>query len=812
MEQLPSYQDAAGKKQWLELVAPYVDPSDYNSLCCVSRHFRRHFAPRVWKDPLAVVRTSNRDTAYDYQWYSKFLAHIREMDASTASMVAVMDFRGFAPASGLDEHQEAYNNSFRELATRLPNLRCLLLDEHPQLNLSMLSRHAFRSSTAVSLENIHLISIANCGISLPARFFGGQWLKGLVYLDMSNTPGTLGNQGALIPEDLPFLRILKLRRKNLIDLTAGAIVREFRTQLFSLDVSKNGLTDDFLRTLLEYGLPVYSNTKLRTNDHFRVEGQVRPISNDDHPRPNSRLFFVDESEWSATFSSPDRYLADPPIYNTINDDFISEEGQTVRGRSKGRERIRGDSAHDAVKVLAGGPGEEIPDALHPQHQRFHWPHLHAGTTHLHLNELMLSASAVKSFIRESPGYIEHFECDRTYLPPHHASAWQSKASYLSKAATLYALPGAAYLFRPVISSNLRVLKAHHSLVTNTPTLESRSTGELTNLWLAETHMRERLDLAYPQTFVPDMNPRLDSLTISMIPRYSTGMVTKRLLSFLRLAAHQEQAIESTRALLPFRGPPMLKGLRHIRLEFEPDAKDELGSLDNETDELDSGALVEQGTEAFSFFSESAWGPSSSPVKSKVKQQVVVETTSAAEAEDAVLKGKGPSMMEEKIDDYPFNRAKGEHVSFTISPGGDSSQPLKLVVSVWIGSGLISPDNPPAINEYMRNVCDPANREGASPATPCHVAAGVPAGSFIFERAWDSIMLPAAAAEVKLPTKAELRAMEDVVARIKAFRLESRREYAALDAERRNLGGHEYWRGRLEIVLPQGRAHSSDYWR
>lgn len=63
MEQLPSYQDATGKKQWLELVAPYIDASDYQSLCCVSRQFHSLFAPRAWKDPLAVVRTLTRDIA-----------------------------------------------------------------------------------------------------------------------------------------------------------------------------------------------------------------------------------------------------------------------------------------------------------------------------------------------------------------------------------------------------------------------------------------------------------------------------------------------------------------------------------------------------------------------------------------------------------------------------------------------------------------------------------------------------------------------------------------------------------------------------
>lgn len=723
-----------------------------------------------------------------------------------------MDFRGFAPVLGPDDHQEAYNNSFGELATRLPNLRCLLLDGHPQLNLSQLSRHAFRSSTSVSLDKIHLISIANCGTSLPARFFGDQWLVGLVYLDMSNTPGTLGNHGALIRHDLPNLRILKLRGKHLTDSTAGAIVRAFGTQLWSLDMSGNGLTDEFLSILLEYSLPTYSKTRLQSNDHFSVEGQIRPVYEIPHSRANRGPYFIDESEWSATFSSVDRYLADPPVYGSMNGDSTGEQGQvTVRGRSRGRERIRGDSAQDAVKVLAGAQGEDLPDALHPQHQQLHWPPPQAGVTHLHLNELSLSASAVKCLLRDSPGYIEHLECDRTSLSPHHSSVWQSKAPYLSKAATLYALPGAAYLFRPVISSNLRVLKVHHSLITNTPTLESRSTGELTNLWLAETYMRERLDLAYPQTYVPDMNPRLYSLTISMIPRYSTGIVAQRLTNFLRLAALQEQAIEATRALLPFRGPPVLQGLRHVRLEFAPDAKDELDCLDNETAELDSEALLEQETEAFSFFSESAWGPSSSPTKSRVQKQAA----EAAGPECVGTTAQAPLTAEGRIDDYPFSKTTDEHISFTINPGGNSDLPPKPV-PVWVGPGIISPEKPPAVNEYMRNVCDAANREaGVCPATPCHVAAGVPSGSFIFERAWDSIMLPAPAttAELRLPTRAELRAMEDVVARVKAFRLESRREYAALDdAGRRSVGGHKYWRGRLELVLPQGRAHSSDYWR
>lgn len=768
------------------------------------------------------------------QWYSEFVNHMeRGVRKSTASMVAVMDFRHLA-MSLCDLGPSTLNSdTLRDIPARFPNLRCLLLDENSSLSPSMLARNRVLSQHPhTSFETLHLLSLAKCELPLPAKLFAENWMMGLVYLDLSFTPGSLQSQidqKSLKVSNLPQLRILKLRCKGLDNSTGSAVIREFRTRLWSLDVTGNLLGDNFLDDLTEFSLPRYTNIKLQTDGHFEAEGRIRPIANS-RGYPNGRFYCIEESAWSATFSCPERYLADTPIYRPEDTDSVNNDRTlTLQTRSNGRGRPRGDSVSDAVRVLAGGPGEEIPDSPHLLYSP-HWPSPRVGITHLHLNNLLVSASAVKRLLQHSPGFIEHIECDRP-ICLFQSSILANKTPWLNKSTTLYGFPGGAYLFRPVISSNLRVLKTHHSLVTNTPTVVSHGTDVLPQFWLAETCLRERMDLAYPQTYVPDMNPRLYSITLSMIPRYSTGAATDRLIDFLKLAARQEQMIKKVKAITPPRGPPVLEGLRHIRLEFLPDVEDEIASLEDEADELDPGALLSQGEEAFSFFSESAWDPSSSPAKGKAKeeeqqeqqqqQSSVASTTAKPQPEDpeeAENHAAGGTPVLEKLDCDPFNQAEGEHINITIKAAGG---PGPLTVPVWVGPGVIDPAGPPAVNEYMRNLCDPANARDVTPATPCHVAAGVPAGSFIYQRAWDAMLLPPAAVEGQIgrpPGRTALKGLRDVLGELKAFRVRAARGYAEVEARWRDGGEvavgefHECWMGTLEVVLPPGRAQSSEYWR
>jgi hypothetical protein len=61
MANLPSYQEATSRPDWLVVAAPYVDTADYHSLCLVNRHFWAVFAPRLWVDILRMVRIRGLD-------------------------------------------------------------------------------------------------------------------------------------------------------------------------------------------------------------------------------------------------------------------------------------------------------------------------------------------------------------------------------------------------------------------------------------------------------------------------------------------------------------------------------------------------------------------------------------------------------------------------------------------------------------------------------------------------------------------------------------------------------------------------------
>ena len=56
MTNLPSYQEAVGRQDWLAIVAPYLTIRDYARLCRVSHSFYAQFAARLWNDPLTAAR------------------------------------------------------------------------------------------------------------------------------------------------------------------------------------------------------------------------------------------------------------------------------------------------------------------------------------------------------------------------------------------------------------------------------------------------------------------------------------------------------------------------------------------------------------------------------------------------------------------------------------------------------------------------------------------------------------------------------------------------------------------------------------
>jgi len=718
-----------------------------------------------------------------------------------------LDLRGFAilsPEFDIDAGERGVSATFRQLPAIFPKLRCILLDGHPDLDPGLLSKppdSEFPRSS--SFQPPMMLSIPHCQTRLAVTFFASPYLQNLVYLDVSDTPGSLKSallQSTLSPTNLPSLRILKAQGREMDDGTAILLLRKFKEQLWSLDLSRNRLTDAVIGDILDFCSP--PNT-LRSDGHFDVEGKLVLV-----PKVGSSTFgpfgFLHESDWSRDFTHPHRYMTDAPIY-TREAYRAWQEDWTLR--HDGRARIRGDSADDIKQVLSGTTESPCTD---PEEARHHDVCANqGGITHLRLNGNTLSAAGVGRLIRSSPGQLRHFECSSVSAP----ELRQALPPGLAKNARFSGVLGAAHLFRPVFSPDLQALRIHHSLVTLVPTLETDNLVTMANLWLAETFIRERVEMAYPQAFVPDMNPRLYSLTLTNIPRYSVGHVAKKLIAFLRAASIQERAIQDAKLSSSRRSPTMLRGLRHIRLEFEPDPTEELGhSLDSE--DLDPEQSINLSSKEFSFFGDLGWG--STPEQST---PATPQPPPPARHSDARTESKPRTPDSARLYPPPPGETP-QHVSHTWSWNGNF-----VTVPVWIGSGVsvgvvgIAPHGPPhrAVDEYARLLQQhPSLRANAGPASPSHVAAGVPAGSYIFYAAWDAMLRPPPD-EVHKPARADLAAMRDVVVAVKEYRAGTRAAFEAAGSAAEGpprLGApHYHWTGKLEVSLADtARDHSSRFWR
>lgn len=738
----------------------------------------------------------------------------------TLSMITTLDFRTMSAVStsALNSPIIDITSDICSLSRFLSTLRCLILDGRADFDLRRLNRFLGDARDAIQdpWQKIAVLSLRDYQeLGVPDIFNSGS-LAGLVFLDLSCSSGwahELQHTHEFVHNNLPNLRVLKLSQMFLHSRTITQIIYNFPFSFWSLDVSGNKLDDEIIQALRTHGVRCDVNSRLQNDGHFDVEGKLRRSDVLDG------CFFIDESDSSAAFSHPLRYLADPPNYST-DDEEESRNRPKKPARRIGTERIRGDSVDDAITVLAGGVHDPVPVEVE-------WPSCvpsPGGLTHLYMNGLEVSLRSVQGMLGISSGYIEHFECDQAKFSVSHQSGrgeWLSKVPWLSSGTVLYGFPGSAYLFRPVYSSNLRVLKIHHSLVTNVPTVLSKITSALENSWIAEEFFHGPIDLAYPQTYVPDMNPRLYSLTLAKIPRHSPGVIAKRIINFLKLLAAQEQAIEQIKTLLPHRGPPVLRGLRHLCLEFDPEAQEEMASLNTNDD-------VDEAMQAFSSFSLSdcAWEHAAAPTPpqpiyrpSRQASSGTTNTNTTRAAATASSSSKRstnttpapplptkhtqqtPTTDQGRLSAFPYTVFETEHLPFRVHD--------EPVINVWIGNGTPGPPNTPAVDAYMRALARADGQRflaGVTLATPCHVAAGVPAGSYIFGNAWHRLAVPEAddEGEIARPTRAELvEGMRDVVGDIKAFRLASREVYARLVQEDKvsgEVGQHDYWKGRVEISL------------
>lgn len=669
----------------------------------------------------------------------------------------VLDARHFAKDAyhaASDHHGHTLHHSFRRALFLFTSLDSILLDGHADLESSLLVGHG-------TADPPLLLSIPHWPSPLPATFFNSASLQRLVYLDLSGIPGSV--LSLVQPSVLPDLRILKLRGREVDDAALNALATIFRLRLWSLDLTDNRITDAVIATVAAKCFPTAS---LRADAYCRVEGKLLSsvIGSSEH----GPFVTIQESEWSKSFCHPERFFVDAPVY-VAEPESGPQENQTLR--SGGRGVIVRDTADATIQALSEVDG---PFRIHDTRN------VH-GITHLHVSGNQISALGIAKLLRISNGQLEELSCDHLpLLPPSaYSGLWP-------KSVKLYGILGAAHLFRPVFSSNLRALKVHHSLVTNIPTLEAEGLSTLARIYLSETSLLSRVEQSYPETFIPDMNPRLYSLTLTGIPRRSSGPVITRLLNFLKFLSVQERAIQIASPVSPsWRRPNMLQGLRHVRLEFEPDPMEDGFSG---SEDLNAEELLNTGERSFRFFDERV---ESLPAEVKLKP-------SHNEAPDLSADVRTQDIDSDREEDTVTYQGQWNGKSFT--------------VPIWVGPKT---SNHIVIERYRRLVVDHGLRHYVGPVTPAQVLAGAPEDSYISHTAWCVAIMPQ---ELMAPPTGKLAGMKDVLVALKQNRLAGRAKRAnlkTLPGAEVPLGEpHYFWTGQLEVATEQGISHArpSDYWR
>ncbi|KAK5660655.1 hypothetical protein OQA88_12019 [Cercophora sp. LCS_1] len=777
----PSYEEATTRADWLAIVAPYVWPQSYISLCLVSRRFHSQFAPRLWNDPVAIIRVLRRNVEDDLERYCDFiLDHLSAVRPTTRDLVQCLDLRGFAHEAedfSLDDDKRTIHDTLKALSAKLPKLRCILLDQHPQVVINALARN----NMAPGLDPPRLLSLRGCQAKLEGSFLLSPYAKdmvspyfsSLVYLDISGCPEVVASKRLLASlletlrvESFSKLRVLKVGGLDMGDNAVGFLLDSFKDRPWSVDLSGNRLTDGALGSIC--GTFPHGTLRDRSGHRFDIEGGLK-IAESLAPDFFGPAYFIDESDCSANFSHPDRHFTDAPTYHGVQDGVLG-------CRLDGRSLIKSDLADGVKKVLLNHP--------RPPHGTAH--HLDdlelcqggEGVTHLRLNDNAFTAAGIADLLRSAPGHLQLFECNAIGFSITVPSGFPK--DLLPTRTKFTGILGAAHLYRPVFSSNLQALRIHHSLVTNLVTIETDyptvQWPTLLKTWVAETLLLPKADLAYPQVFTPDTNPRLRSLTLTGIPRRSAGPLINKLIGFLKLASLQEASLHSAKASSTRHAPQTLHGLRHIGLEFEHDPQQEFYDLQASSFESSSD---------FSFFATSGWDSSSS--------------ARAPEDESQSARLAGPGMPDPTIDHEYLSRKLAS---------------IPSPVSIWIG-----PCNPvpkfSAVNAYARLARLPDLQRDVQPASPCHVAAGVPRGAYIFGAAWREIVAPDVET-ARMPRREELMGMRDVLEAIKEFRSKARTGHQVAVRKGRTGVGMPcfWWTGELRVEWADGSGYytKSKFWR
>jgi hypothetical protein len=445
-----------------------------------------------------------------------------------------------------------------------------------------------------------LLSATGCSqLFIPMFISNQESAINLLYLDISWTKQK--------PEDLlilatpPHLKILKMRGLSLRTSDITRLLHKLKLRLFSLDMAYNDLTDEVIPLLLANNfLP---SLEQRADTLPRIDG--------------------------GQSIHPGRYLEDAPAYRERTDPTEEQENAIAEGRIHLRaDNVDGVFAHllenEHTKFIRGPHWmPPVGDSLMQQ----------TGLTHLYLSNNHLTSHALEVLL-SGTNRLQLLDFGSAEQPPH-----QVRSKY--KSVRAYNQANTLKLLKPSISQRLESLRVHHSIVTQTPTLFAVGEfylSEARAVYLAEEEFAAKVSFSPASDYLPEINPRIKSLTLTHIPRQSLGLVIDRLLKLINLAAMQEVMIAGASPADHRRGAQMLPGLRYLCLEFAPPAKVLKPSKDGPSavsGNVDADAFMAESVKDYSFFDETSFSPESATKDfSFFEDERPLERTSSISSETA----------------------------------------------------------------------------------------------------------------------------------------------------------------------------------
>jgi hypothetical protein len=479
-----------------------------------------------------------------------------------------------------DCHDIAFNSAwFLQTAKLFPDVRYAVFDTVPYSAIDPasdpLSIMRFRTSlsntssesgtpfqdTPVKIKPL-LFSAFTCMGACRFALLGEIDTARLMYLDVSYTRRDSGSFHVIPQMNFPNLRVLKLRGCRIIDAEFLRLKRI--TKLWSLDISDNLLTD----TVVDQLLILYSLDRLP-------------------------LFYN-----KGTSQLPDQHMfEDAPAYE--RDDIIDITNNLAP--------LRPDESYRFIKYLeshihSSSINDQLLDLRDPLLRQ-------TGLTHLYVSDNKLTSRGVKSLLTHT-NRLQVLDV---------GSVEAQSSSISSRFYVPYTTPyaqhnsGSVYGLCREARSQMAVLRIHHSIVTCVPTLINAGTRipsyNLPLVQQAEIFGVEemaRMKSKKQSPFSPLQNYRVTELTLTGIPMKSYGLTIQRLLDFLHDCWVQEKAINDAKRNTKgnHRTPPLLPGLRVLRLEFLPqDNNPQSPTGGSVSGDRDADIFLASSEGDFSFFSD-----------------------------------------------------------------------------------------------------------------------------------------------------------------------------------------------------------------